>query len=127
MPQPRVRQHVAQAILDTMVEQADDNGVWTGRLTDLVRLHSGSISAYSQIVNVLKSAGAIEQVKRGGGFSPSVWQIMDKDANLDRGTTKPSALSKRGSAWERLSALERKVDRMMLDHLKEHHGTLAED
>lgn len=67
----------AKRILEKMVAESD-NGLWTGNATELV----GSIApmpSYGKLMGMLKGVGAITQVKRGGGTSPSVWEILNPD------------------------------------------------
>lgn len=78
--EPVLLQH-CKVIYDGMLEQAEEPvdetkpREWRGMLTKLfVRLDYGT-SNYSRIVNMLRSMGCIEQVRRGAGKVDSVWLL----------------------------------------------------
>ena len=96
----------AKIVLQKMVQEADkDSGVWTGRMSDLVE-SVAPVSNYSRILGILKGSGAIYQVRRGGGKSPSIWQVMDADAELSLESLERAVRPRRRTLETRISDLE---------------------
>lgn len=57
--------------------------VWEGMFTALITQQANlSIPYYSKITKALKEMGCIRQLKRGGGTSPSQWELI-KAPTLD--------------------------------------------
>ena len=116
----------AKEVLDLMVAQEDAEHIWTGKVTELVA-QVCPVGYYSRIVSVLRSAGAIEQVTRGGGTAVSKWRVVNPDADLSLGDPKPSVMSKRRNLEDRVSTLERlvggiDVSQALADVVKEVRG-----
>lgn len=57
--------------------------IWEGSLTKLVIQQANlSLPLYSQVTKRLKSMNCVVQLRRGGGMTPSVWQLL-KEPNYD--------------------------------------------
>lgn len=51
--------------------------VYEGKLTELVTVHVGlSVPYYTKVTQALKGMGCAKQLRRGGGNSPSQWQLI---------------------------------------------------
>lgn len=69
----------------------DEMLVWTGMLTNLITGQCNlSIPYYTKITKALKEMGSIRQLKRGGGTTPSQWELLVvPTADLYDGRTPP--------------------------------------
>lgn len=73
-------------IYDGMMEEAEEPidpetqpWRWEGMLTKLfAKLDNAPTSNYTRVVNMLKSMGCIEQIRRGAGRTASVWVLWQK-------------------------------------------------
>lgn len=103
-----IREYAA-TVFDAIKADANQDGLWTGNLTAVIG-ENAPIAHYSRIRDVLKRSGAMEQVQRGGGPSPSIWQIMDRDIDLATATLRGKAPSPgvdgKSKTEQRLEALE---------------------
>lgn len=51
--------------------------VYEGKLVELVTVHVGlSVPYYTKVTQALKGMGCARQMRRGGGNSPSQWQLL---------------------------------------------------
>lgn len=68
---------IAEAKSITSAETLLTTVVWEGMLVNLItgKLHL-SVPYYSSITKALKRMGCIRQIRRGGGTSPSLWEII---------------------------------------------------
>lgn len=108
MPNPTLSERVLQ-VLAAMHEQADDKGIWEGRLTELIA-GLGSTSYYGKIINVMKDSGAAKQLARGGMGVPSRWQVLNPKPDLDNKDYGRAAIMRRRDRLEaRLEALEQRM------------------
>lgn len=66
-----------QNLYDRMAIEADEDGIWEGKLTALVvnEMHL-SLPYYTSLTRALKTMGCIAQIKRGGGGSKSQWKMI---------------------------------------------------
>lgn len=73
----------AVTIFNEDAESEESIIVWEGMLTQFItgQLHL-SVPYYTFITRALKTMGCIAQLKRGGGTSPSQWQLI-KEPNLE--------------------------------------------
>lgn len=64
-------------VLKEQAELVEGKLVWTGFMTHIVRdkLHL-SVPYYTQILNALKGMGCVEQLRRGGSSTPSIWLLL---------------------------------------------------
>lgn len=103
-----IREYAA-TVFDAIKADADRDGLWTGNLTEVIGKNA-PIAHYSRIRDVLKRSGAMEQVRRGGGSSPSIWQIVDRDIDLAtaplRGKAPSPGMDGVSKTERRLQALE---------------------
>jgi hypothetical protein len=83
---------VYNAMFESAQQKQLDDGTyavtWEGMLTALIteqlRL---SVPYYTQITQALRRMKCIRQIRRGGGTSPSVWELLsDEEGNLRRPT-----------------------------------------
>jgi len=103
----------SQAVFDRMLAEAElDDGtlMWKGSLSVLVA-ELAPPSQYSNILKVLKGAGLIVQVRRGGGGSPSWWAIMDTENTVlvNHPPNMMGTLERRRTLETRIEDLERLV------------------
>lgn len=98
----------AAAVLGRMIHEADADGVWEGRATDIVNELGGG-GYYSRIISLLYSSGAIEMMQRGGGGTPSKFKILDPNADIGAGESDPSILRRKRTVLTRIEDLERLV------------------
>lgn len=97
----------AKRVLDLMVKEAKD-GVWEGTTTKLLARLEIPAPYYSRIMNTLQECGAIKQVRRGGGSSPSKWQIVDPDVDINEAKIAKRQVSRRAME-ERLDNIEERI------------------
>ena len=79
-----------KSVYDEMVQQAREEPmegelrdltqlVYEGHLTKLVTGHLGlATPRYTAVMNHLKAMGCVEQIRRGGGSSPSRWRLIQR-------------------------------------------------
>jgi len=65
----------AKIIYEAMEERADGN-LFQGFSTHLTASLGISTPYYTAVFRELKRMGCVEQVRRGGGSSPSVWRLI---------------------------------------------------
>lgn len=100
-----------------MLEEATYHGealIYEGFLTHLITDKVGlSIPYYARIRGLLVDMGCIRQLKRGGGTSPSQWEMITEPTGAlfnQFYTTEPSATQVRNTTTERrIKFLERQV------------------
>lgn len=64
--------------------------VWEGMLTRLITLDlSLSIPYYTSITRALKNMGCIRQLRRGGGNSPSQWELITEPTEEKFNSVRP--------------------------------------
>jgi len=99
----------AEKVLAAMVKDMDKNRMWVGRMTTFQLELGVPPPYYSDVIRLLKDSGAAVQIKRGGGHTPSEWQILDPKANIEK-ASKLSTVTKRWRTIEsRLDNLEENV------------------
>lgn len=92
----------ARAVHGRMLEEADDDGMWEGKVTDLMA-EVGNRNRHSEIMFTLIESGAVEQVRRGAGRWPSIYRV-----NPEPKIVKRMSQSKRPDAAN-FAALETRV------------------
>lgn len=97
----------AKAVLARMVAESRE-GLWQGSLTEVVT-DVAHPSYYTKITKRLKAVGAIEQIKRGGGGAPSVWQILNANPDFTVSYLPASEKPKASDFEARLDKLEQEV------------------
>lgn len=107
----------AEKVLQKMSEDSED-GVWRGSLSALIS-DVCHLSYYSGIRDLLIRSGAATQLHRGGGSSPSVWQIIHPDATFSESDIDyPKVqIEKRRELADRVADLERLIGGVSLPQL----------
>lgn len=104
----RMEDH-AKAVLDLMVERAE-RGEWEGSATQLVA-EVAPVSYYSRIMAILEDAGAIKQMRRGGGRAVSKYLIINPEASLEGVAILDSGKIK----LKKYASLEARLDKLESD------------
>jgi hypothetical protein len=104
---------------DVETADGDTMRVYRGHLTKLVTKQLGlAVPYYTEIVHALRDTGAAQQLKRGGGTSPSEWvllreptleQFEDFKRNRDSGK-RPQSKSKTQQALGMIGDVSTRVD-----------------
>jgi hypothetical protein len=82
--QPPARFAHARAVIAMMVEDAGENTIWKGKLTELIMERCNlSVPEFTKVRRLLVACDAIRQVKRGGGGQPSEWRILKRELTDD--------------------------------------------
>ena len=66
-----------ESVLRPMPNGGEDALIWEGSLTQLITRQANlALPFYTSVTRRLKSMGCIHSLRRGGGSSPSVWQLL---------------------------------------------------
>jgi len=66
-----------KATAEVITDQGTPRRVWRGFLTKLINEDCGlAVPYYSAVRNNLVRMGCIEQINRGGGTHPSMWELI---------------------------------------------------
>lgn len=100
-------------------EEKEEGIFWSGALTKLLTDNDINIGHYTQITQKLIAMGCIEQVKRGGGRSQSVWCLITEPTEdlfqASVGASKVgSRLSRQTSRDKAIEALIQRVSKLEL-------------
>lgn len=91
---------------DTMI-------VWEGMLTRLIQNElSLSVPYYTSVTRALRNMGCIRQLRRGGGTSPSQWELLhapDEESFNAQQTEKVTKPDKHAMLQDQLQQLNRRV------------------
>lgn len=91
----------AAAIYARMEEEANDENLWEGKITEIVKELNVPMGGYNRPMNFLRKLGCIELIERGSGIgernslvrlikppTPELWQadhVKSRDSTLTRG------------------------------------------
>lgn len=108
MVEPRVPRVIefARAVFARMLEEADEEGIWRGKMTELHNELGVPTNYYSKVVNHISVAA--DQVERGGVNRLSVWKIEKPDYDFSEEASVKLRPSKRTNE-SRIQALENSV------------------
>jgi hypothetical protein len=108
-----------QAKLQVM-EDGSEAVMWEGMLTHLIVSELNlSVPYYTRVTRALKAMGCIRQVRRGGGSSPSQWELLQEPTeaafmSFHEGEATDTTPTKKGStridmALEQVAGLNRRL------------------
>lgn len=95
-------------VYNEMASQAreeDDGSIYEGHLTKLFAMLQMSTPYYTLIMSKLKEMGCVEQLRRGGGNSPSRWRLLKTPSEEDFKIAKGKSERPNG----RLAAIEQRI------------------
>lgn len=115
-------------------DHPDDPGnhmlVYEGQLTKLFGALGLSTPYYTSVMNHLKSMGCVEQLRRGGGNSPSRWRLLrepDEDAFRSFESVKRSRTGKTAALEQQVRDLTKQVNELRAELSRQigHHNDLC--
>lgn len=72
-----------QLVLEAMMEEATEDGIWQGLLTRKFGELGISPPYYGKTMLILKNMGCVEQIQRGAANQPSIWRIYRQMTPVD--------------------------------------------